>query len=154
MTTIGLGKQSYLKLNLENITNLHITQSFTKGTFLSFLLSNYSHILILESKGNNAIWTSIRVYQKNQEYGIEWHQNFRPKLSISAGVLKVSVPINSWWNCDNFVVRPFFLDPKLTELADFSILLSLLGFYPETWQVCKLSINLLNLAGSSTNISA
>ena len=31
--------------------------------------------------------------------------------------------------------------------------LSLLGFYTETWQVCKLSINLLTLAGLSTNIS-
>ena len=31
--------------------------------------------------------------------------------------------------------------------------LSLLGFYPETWQVCKLSIHLLTLAGLSTNIS-
>ena len=30
---------------------------------------------------------------------------------------------------------------------------TLLGFYPETWQVCKLSINLLTLAGLSTNIS-
>ena len=33
--------------------------------------------------------------------------------------------------------------------------LSLLGFYPETWQDCNLSINLLiTLAGLSTNISA
>ena len=32
--------------------------------------------------------------------------------------------------------------------------LSLLGFYPETWQVYILSINLLTLAGLSTNISA
>ena len=32
--------------------------------------------------------------------------------------------------------------------------LSLLGFYPETWQVCKLSIHLLTLEGLSTNISA
>ena len=31
--------------------------------------------------------------------------------------------------------------------------LSLLGFYPETWQVCKLSINLPTLAGLSTTIS-
>ena len=28
--------------------------------------------------------------------------------------------------------------------------LSLLGFYPETWQVCKVSINLLTLAGLRT----
>ena len=31
--------------------------------------------------------------------------------------------------------------------------LSLLESYPETWQVCKMSINLLTLAGLSTNIS-
>ena len=35
-----------------------------------------------------------------------------------------------------------------------SVHFSLLGFYPETWQVFKLSINLLTLAGLSTNISA
>ena len=39
-------------------------------------------------------------------------------------------------------------------LIGLALHLSLLGFYPETWQVCKLSINLLTLAGLSRNISA
>ena len=44
--------------------------------------------------------------------------------------------------------------PNPTGLIQVGMHLSLLGFYPETWQVCKLSINLLTLAGLSTNISA
>ena len=49
-----------------------------------------------------------------------------------------------------FKLRLGNLIPRYVGLSVHS---SLLGFYPETWQVCKLSINLLTLAGLSTNIS-
>ena len=43
--------------------------------------------------------------------------------------------------------------PNPTGLIQVGMHLSLLGFYPKTWQACKLSINLLTLTGLSTNIS-